>query len=80
MAVAGFNRVVGRLADALGLKNCKSAVLRMSADHVVTLDTVQYATEGTIDALSHALESRQYVVIDAYEYARLKAIEKEGGR
>ena len=80
MGIAGSNPVFGRLAKALGLVNCRSAVLRMSANNVVTLDTVSFATEGTIDALSHALESGHYVVIDADEYARLKALEQEGGR
>lgn len=78
MAITVVDHAVARLVNALGLKNCRSAVLSMSADDVVRVRAEQFVTADQMNGLAAELESKDFVIVLREEWDRLQA--KEEGR
>ena len=78
MAVSVVDPAVARLVNALGLKNCRSAVLSMAVDDVVRVRAEQFVTADQMNALAAELESKDFVIVSRLEWDALKA--KEEGR
>ena len=78
MAVAVVDPAVARLVNALGLKNCRSAVVSMAADDVVRVRAEQFVTADQMNGLAAELESKDFVIVSREEWDRMKA--KEDGR
>ena len=76
MAVAVVDPAVQRLAKALGLKDCRSAVLRISVDEVVMLTTECFARGPDLERLAGEIETGEFVVIEKAIYERLKNSER----
>lgn len=73
MAVEGTSKAVRALSNALGLQLCREATIRLAVGDVVTVSTQCYATDQQLNALTDQIVSRRMVLVDADEYARLKA-------
>ena len=66
------------MVNALGLKNCRSAVLSMAVDDVVRVRAEQFVTADQMNGLAAELESKDFVIVSREEWDRMKA--KEDGR
>lgn len=76
MAVVVQSEGVRALSDALGLKWCRDATIRIAVGELVTVNTLSYATDDQLKALTEQIVSRRMVLVDVDEYARLKEIER----
>ena len=75
MAIAVVDPAVNRLTKALGLENCRSAVVTMAHDDVVCVRAEQYVTADQMNALAAELESKDFVIVLRSEWDRLQAKE-----
>jgi hypothetical protein len=75
MAIAVVDPAVNRLIKALGLENCRSAVVTMAHDDVVRVRAEQFATADQLKSLAAEVESKDFVIVLRSEWDRLKANE-----
>ena len=74
MAVRSPSESIGALSRALGLQQwCREVTIRIAVGDVVTVNTQSHATDEQLKALADEIVSRRMVLVDADEYARLKA-------
>ena len=76
MEVSVVDPAVARLVNALGLKNCSSAVLSMAVNDVVRVRAEQFVTADQMNGLAAELESKDFVIVSRQEWDRLKAKEE----
>lgn len=53
----------GKIAEALGLRMCRSLVLRMGVDEAVTVTAEQYVEKPQLDNLLHELQTTRYLLV-----------------
>lgn len=68
MAVVANNEYVRRIAAALGLERCRSAMLRMATGEIVTVVAEQFVDAAALAGLATELETHEYALVPKVQW------------